>query len=128
VEACLTKDNVDLVAGCPENGKRPMLPLSTRKAFPAPSLTVFVALQVLDILTTLIGLRVGATEGSFFVGRLMRAGPVAALLIAKIMAVTLVTLALKFKRPRLVVFLNYWFAAVVTWNCILIMVSEALST
>jgi hypothetical protein len=23
---------------------------------------------------------------------------------------------MKYKRPRLVVFLNYWFAAIVTWN------------
>jgi hypothetical protein len=46
----------------------------------------------------------------------MKAGPVAALLIAKIMAVVLVLVALKFKRPRVVVFLNYWLALVVTWN------------
>jgi hypothetical protein len=30
------------------------------RAFPAPSLTVFVILQVLDIFTTLVGLRMGA--------------------------------------------------------------------
>jgi hypothetical protein len=101
-----------------------MLPFSTRKEFPAPSLTVFVALQTLDILTTLLGLRLGATEGSYFIGRLMRTDPMAALLIAKILAVALVSVALKFKRPRLVVFLNYWFAAVVTWNCSLIVLSE----
>jgi hypothetical protein len=101
-----------------------MLPFFPRKEFPAPSLSVFVALQTLDILTTLIGLRVGASEASFFVGRLMRAGPLAALLIAKIFAVLLVALALKFKRPRVVVFLNYWFAVVVTWNCVLIALSE----
>jgi hypothetical protein len=47
-------------------------------------LTVFVGLQVFDILTTLMGLQMGAQEGSMFLGRLMRAGPVAALLIAKI--------------------------------------------
>jgi hypothetical protein len=101
-----------------------MLPFLARREFPAPSLTVFVALQTLDILTTLLGLRVGASEASFFVGRLMQAGPLAALLIAKIFAVLLVALALKFKRPRVVVFLNYWFAGVVTWNCTLIMLSE----
>jgi hypothetical protein len=102
----------------------PMLPFLSRKEFPAPSLTVFVALQTLDILTTLLGLRIGASEGSFFIGRLMRTGPIAALLIAKILAVALVAVALKFKRPRLVVFLNYWFAAVVTWNCGLILLTE----
>jgi hypothetical protein len=98
--------------------------LNRRTSFPAPSLTVFVALQVLDILTTLLGLQMGAQEGSMFLGRLMRAGPVAALLIAKIIAVLLVAIALKFKRPRVVVFLNYWFAAVVSWNLVIILMSQ----
>ena len=87
-----------------------------RKEFPAPSLIVFVSLQTLDILTTLIGLRVGAAEGSIFVSRLMRLGPFNALLISKILAVFLVALALRVKRPRVVVFLNYWFAVIVSWN------------
>lgn len=87
-----------------------------RREFPAPSLTAFVTLQTLDILTTLIGLRVGAHEGSIFLARLMRMGPVAALLISKIFAVFLVALALRVKRPRVVVFLNYWFMVVVSWN------------
>jgi Domain of unknown function (DUF5658) len=100
------------------------IPLSMRRNFPAPSLIVFVALQVLDIITTLLGLQMGATEGSMFLGRLMRAGPVAALLIAKIIAVLLVTMAMKFKRPRVVVFLNYWFAAVVSWNLAIILMSQ----
>jgi hypothetical protein len=101
-----------------------MISFLPRKEFPVPSLTVFVALQTLDILTTLLGLRIGASEGSFFIARLMRTDPIAALLIAKILAVALVSIALKFKRPRIVVFLNYWFAAVVTWNCGLIVLSE----
>ena len=98
--------------------------LGRRGHFPTPSLTVFVALQVLDILTTLLGLQLGASEGSMFLSRLMRAGPVAALLIAKIIAVLLVALALKFKRPRVVVFLNYWFAAVVSWNLVVILLTQ----
>jgi len=85
-------------------------------SFPAPSLKVFVALQVLDIVTTLLGLSMGAKEASIFLSRLMNLGPVAALLIAKILAVALVAMALKMKRPRVVVFLNFWFAAVVSWN------------
>ena len=93
------------------------------KPFPKPSLIVFVALQSLDVLTTLIGLRIGATEGSFFIGSLMRVGPVAALLISKIFAVVLVSLALKFRKPRVVVFLNYWSAAVVSWNLVMIVMS-----
>ena len=96
------------------------IPLRLRREFPAASLTTFVTLQVLDILTTLMGLRMGAHEASIFIGRLMHAGPVAALLIAKLFAVLLVAAALQFKRPRVVVFLNLWFAAVVSWNLIMI--------
>ena len=90
------------------------------KDFPTPSLAVFVFLQVLDVLTTLMGLRAGAQEASLFIGRLMNTGPVAALLISKIFCVLLVAAALKFHRGRVIVFLNYWFAVVVTWNLIMI--------
>jgi hypothetical protein len=98
--------------------------LGFNRPFPAPSLTVFIALQVLDMLTTLLGLELGGKEASLFLGRLMRVGPVAALLIAKITAVLLIAAALKYKRPRVVVFLNYWFAAVVTWNLGMILTAE----
>ena len=81
-------------------------------------------MQVLDMLTTLLGLELGGKEASLFLGRLMRVGPVAALLIAKITAVLLIAAALKYKRPRVVVFLNYWFAAVVTWNLGMILTAE----
>ena len=54
----------------------------------------------------------------------MRAGPVAALLIAKIIAVLLVAVAMKFRRPRVVVFLNYWFAVVVSWNLGVLLLSQ----
>lgn len=97
-----------------------ILPGLGGKDFPAPSLAVFVFLQVLDVLTTLMGLRAGAQEASLFIGRLMNVGPVAGLLISKIIGVLLVAAALKFHRGRVIVFLNYWFALVVTWNLILI--------
>jgi len=92
------------------------IPQRLRRPFPAPSLTVFVALQLLDMISTMLGLRAGAQESSIFLAQLMHLGPVAALLLAKIFAVALVAMALRMKRPRVVVFLNYWFAAVVTWN------------
>jgi len=124
-------DIMDVSApGCvpsePESGSL-MISLRLPREFPAPSLKIFLALQTLDMITTLIGLRMGAREASLFIAQLMRRDPVSALLIAKILAVLLVALALRFKRPRLVVFLNYWFAAVVTWNLIMILTSQ-LST
>jgi hypothetical protein len=93
-----------------------MLPQAIRRPFPAPSLAVFFSLQVLDVLTTLIGLSVGAQEASAFVGRLLQVSPVTGLIIPKLFSLLLVVSAIRFKRQRLIVFLNYWFAALVTWN------------
>jgi len=94
--------------------------LNSRREFPEPSLTVFFSLQALDVLTTLIGIRVGASEGSIFVGRLMQLGPVEGLLISKMFAVLLAMSALRLKRPRVVVFLNYMFIGLISWNLLTI--------
>jgi hypothetical protein len=93
-----------------------MIPFQVRREFPSPSLSVFLGLQALDVVTTLLGLRLGAKEASVFVGRLLALGPVAGLLISKCFAVILAAAALRFKRPRVVVFLNYWFAVLIAWN------------
>ena len=93
-----------------------MMLTSIRREFPEPSLSVFFALQALDVLTTILGLNAGAHEGSLFISRLMQIGPLPALLMVKLFASGLVLAAFAFKRSRVVVFLNFWFAAVVTWN------------
>ena len=97
-----------------------MIPSVYKLPFPTPSLTVFFSLQVLDVLTTLIGLSMGAQEASVFVGRLLQLSPIVGLIIPKLFALLLVIAAIRFKRSRLIVFLNYWFAAVVTWNLAMI--------
>jgi len=81
---------------------------------------VFFSLQVLDVLTTLIGLSVGAVAARVKVARLLSLSPVAGLIIPKLFSILLIVSAVRFKRPRLVVFMNYWFAGVVTWNLITI--------
>jgi len=93
-----------------------MIPFQLRRNFPAPSMSVFFGLQALDVLTTLIGLQMGAHEASFFVGRMLAIGPLPGLLISKCFAIILAAAALGFQRPRVVVFLNYWFAVIVAWN------------
>ena len=75
------------------------------------------------MITTLLGLRLGAGEASIFIGRLMHSGPVTALLIAKFFAVFFVAAALRFNRPRVVVLVNYWSALLVTWNLLMILVA-----
>jgi hypothetical protein len=89
---------------------------AVRRRFPEPSIAVFLGLQALDVLTTMLGLRVGAKETSVFVGQLLNLGALEGLLISKCFAVILAAAALGFHRPRVVVFLNYWFVLVITWN------------
>jgi hypothetical protein len=88
--------------------------------FPAPSIGLFLGLQVLDVLTTLAGLHLGAQEGSTFIGHLLQSGPVSGLIISKILAAGLAAFAVFLHRKRILVFLNIWFAAVVGWNLIAI--------
>ena len=88
-------------------------------------MAVFFALQTLDVLTTLIGLHLGAKEASVFVGRLLQLGPVSGLLISKCFAIILAAAALAFRRPRVVVFLIYWFAALIACNLCAILLSLA---
>ena len=102
-----------------------MISFNVRREFPAPSMTVFFSLQALDVLTTLIGLRMGAREASLFVGQLLRFGPVAGLLISKCFAMILAAAALGFQRPRVIVFLNLMFAVLITWNLLMILISLA---
>ena len=94
--------------------------------FPAPSMTVFFTLQVLDVLTTQIGLHTGAKESSVFIARIMELGPMTGLLVSKILALILVAVAFRFKRPRIIVFVNFWFAALVTWN-LAVVLAQALA-
>ena len=91
-----------------------------RRLFPEPSVGLFLCLQALDVITTLIGLRMGAQEGSGFIGHLISTGPIPGLILSKIIAAGLAAMAIFLHRKRLIGFLNYWFAAVVTWNLIAI--------
>ena len=84
--------------------------------FPAPSIGLFLGLQILDVVTTLIGLHLGAQEGSSFIGHLLQTGPLSGLIISKILAAGLAAFAVFLNRKRVLVFLNIWFAGVVLWN------------
>lgn len=86
--------------------------------FPTPSIGLFLGLQILDVLTTLIGLHFGAQEGSSFIGHLLESAPLSGLIISKILAAGLAAFAVFLNKKRVLVFLNIWFAAVVAWNAI----------
>ena len=77
---------------------------------------VFLYLQVLDVLSTLIGFSLGNGEASPFVRLLIRWGPVNGLLLSKIVAVGLASVCLLLRRRKLIHWINYGYAALVVWN------------
>jgi len=76
----------------------------------------FLYLQVLDVLSTMIGFSLGNMEASAFIRLLIRWGPVTGLILSKGIATGLVALCFAFKRTRLIRVINLWFAALVIWN------------
>jgi Domain of unknown function (DUF5658) len=77
---------------------------------------IFLYLQVLDFLTTLVGFKLGASELSPFVRYLMQFGPIAGLAASKLLGVVMAGLCLWLGRPHLVRWICYWYAALVVWN------------
>jgi hypothetical protein len=82
---------------------------------------VFVYLQLLDLLTTLIGLRLGAVEASPFVRLLMHVGPAIGLTVSKILALSLGAFCVYTRRLGLVRLASYWYGGLVTWNLIILL-------
>ncbi len=77
---------------------------------------VFLYLQVLDILTTLIGFNLGNREASPFVRLMVHWGPFTGLVLSKILAAGLAFTCLLLRRRKLILWINYWYAAVIVWN------------
>ena len=82
--------------------------------------TVFFCLQLLDLWSTLVGLRLGASEGNVFIARLVQFDPVTGLLVSKALGLALAISAFCCGRERLVRFANFWFAGVICWNLAII--------
>ena len=77
---------------------------------------VFIYLQLLDLLTTLVGFKMGAGEASPFIRLLMQAGPATGVMISKLIALALGGLCLYLKKQHLIRWATYWYGALVVWN------------
>jgi Domain of unknown function (DUF5658) len=82
---------------------------------------VFVYLQLLDLVTTLLGLRLGAAEASPFVRLLMHAGPAAGIAASKVLALALGAFCVYTRRFGLIRIASYWYGGLVAWNLILLL-------
>ena len=77
---------------------------------------IFVYLQLLDLLTTLVGFRLGASEASPFIRVLMHFGPAMGVVLSKLFALGLAGLCMYLKKDRLVRWITYWYGGLVVWN------------
>lgn len=77
---------------------------------------IFIYLQVLDLLTTLVGFRLGASEASPFIRVLMHFGPAVGVVLSKLFALSLAGVCVYMKKDHIVRWITYWYGALVVWN------------
>src|SRR5438105_1406638 len=86
---------------------------------------IFVYLQLLDLLTTLAGFRLGAAEASPFIRVLMHAGPAAGVFLAKLFALALGGFCIYLKKDKLIRWISYWYGVLVVWNLMVVLAAPA---
>jgi hypothetical protein len=85
------------------------------------SLVLFLYLQVLDVLTTLVGFSVGGSEASPFVSALIRWGPLAGTLASKLFAFVILAGCFWLRKLYLLRWINVWYAALAAWNLCIVL-------
>lgn len=90
------------------------------------ALQVFVYLQLLDFLTTLVGFRLGASEASPFIAKLIHAtSPAIGVAASKVVGLGIGGLCIALNRSRLIAWINYWYAALIVWNLSILLIASA---
>ena len=82
------------------------------------ALSLFIYLQVLDFLTTILFLKLGLQEAGWVVGAMMRWSPVLGVMLAKTLTIALATLAVRYHKDRLIPVANLGYSGVVAWNLV----------
>jgi len=77
---------------------------------------IFIYLQILDLLTTLVGFKMGASELSPFIRMLMHLGPAAGVIASKVIALGLAGLCMYLGKTQLLRWASYWYGGLVIWN------------
>jgi len=85
------------------------------------NIQIFLYLQLLDVVTTWLGFRMGLGEASPFIQFLMRMGPLVGLLASKVVAVGMGAFCVWRGRFKVISWINYWYAGLVVWNLALIL-------
>src|SRR5215831_8746449 len=82
---------------------------------------LFIYLQLLDLLTTLVGFKLGAGEASPFIRIMMHAGPAAGVIASKVLALGLGGLCVWANKAHVVRWITYWYSALIVWNLMVVL-------
>jgi hypothetical protein len=82
---------------------------------------IFIYLQLLDLLTTLIGLRLGAAEASPVIRLMMHAGPVSGVIASKVIALGIGALCVYLNKAHVIRWISYWYGGLVIWNLMVLL-------
>ena len=82
---------------------------------------VFIYLQLLDLLTTLLGFRLGAAEASPFIRLMMHAGPLNGVIVSKVLALGLGALCIYTNKSHVIRWISYWYGGLVIWNLLVML-------
>jgi hypothetical protein len=89
---------------------------------------VFVYLQLLDFLTTMVGFKLGAHEASPFIAKLIHStSPAIGVAASKMVGLAIGGLCIATNRIKLLSFANYWYAALVVWNLAMILTAASIA-
>lgn len=91
-----------------------------------PIAQVFVYLQLLDLLTTLVGFKFGASEASPFVRMLMHTGPAMGVMASKVLALGLGGICVYTNKPHLIRWATYWYGGLVVWNLMVMLSARGI--
>jgi len=86
---------------------------------------VFIYLQLLDVLTTLVGFKLGAAEASPFVRVLMHIGPAAGVVASKVLALGIGAICIYTRKQHLIRWITYWYGGLVVWNLMVLLAAPA---
>jgi len=86
---------------------------------------VFIYLQLLDVLTTLVGFKLGAAEASPFIRVLMHIGPAAGVVASKVLALVIGGICIYTRKHHLIRWITYWYGGLVVWNLVVLLAAPA---
>ena len=87
-------------------------------------LSLFIYLQLLDLLTTVLFLKMGLVEGNWLAATLIRWSPLFGILAAKAATIVVGIIAVWLHKDRLMRLANFGYSGVVAWNLVVMILAK----